>query len=256
MERQVEIRECHMNREAQRFNRFLMFEYNKKSCVRKEDIYYERESEIDTHKHGNTHKVIFPENTKKKEIKSDDREEFEDGERITEFKNREKIHKPLRDSVLYTPLDIGRIESSLLSLGDKRHESSFCNRSYENIEDETDNEYSNNLPKVGSMDPLYDESEELVLQFEYIDVREGDLVEDNTTEPDSREKRGEEIEFLQKRGTHDEFPSRTYDRFPKHMLFRNPVMLMMDIRRRNLVRFGRILRDFHKVRKRGNSKRL
>lgn len=213
MKGDIEIVECHTNRETQCLEGFLVLEYDEEPSIREEDIHEKRKPEVDGYEDADTRKIVPSKYSQEKEIEGDDREELEDRERIGELENRQEIQESSGDSVLYSPLCVGMIEISFLSFGDEGDESSFCDGSEENIEDNPHSKSSENLPEIGSMHPLDDESEEFIFELEDVDIRERDLVEYDTTEPDGREKGREEIKFLEKGGGHDEFPSRTYDRF-------------------------------------------
>lgn len=163
-----------------------MLEYDEEPGIGKEYIHEKGESQIDGHEYADTHEVILSEDTQEEEIESDDREQLEDRERIAEFKNREEIEQSSRYPVSDTSLVIDDILSPLLSACDERDESSFCYRSNHYVEEDADDESCGKLPKIGGMDPLYDDGEELVLELEDIDVGECQLVEDDTTQIDGR----------------------------------------------------------------------
>jgi len=213
VEGDIEIMERHTDRETQGLECLLLFEDDEEACIGEEDIHKKGEPEIDGHEYRNAHKIVFPEYPEEKEIEGYDREEFEYSKGIAELENREEIHESAGNPISETPLRIGGFKGSVLPLGDEGYESSFRNRRYEYIEDDPDRERSDDLPKIGGMDPLYDEREKLVLEFEYVNVRKGDLVEDDTTQVDSGEQGGEEIEFLYEGGAHNQIPGRTHDGF-------------------------------------------
>ena len=68
------------------------------------------------------------------------------------------------------------------------------------------------------MHPLNDVCKELILEMENIDVGEGKLVEEDTTEVYGREERWKEVELLQKGGVHNQVPGWSDDGFSQYML--------------------------------------
>ena len=147
-----------------------MFKYDKKPCVRKENVHEKGKTKIDDHEYGDTHEIIFPEYSQEEKIEGNNGEEFEDGERIAELENREKIHKATRDSIPESSLGFTRFKRPVLPLGYEGYEASFCDRSDKEVEDNPDYECSDDLQKVRGMYPLYDESKKLIFELKYIDV--------------------------------------------------------------------------------------
>ncbi len=155
--------------------------------IGKKDIYQKRKSEIECHQNSDAHKVALSKYSQEEYIKSYNREKFEYRKRITQFKNREEIHKSSRDSISESSSSIDSICGFFLSFCYKRDESSFCHWCYEHIKKNPYGKCYENLPEVRCMNPLDDNSKKLIFEFKDIDVRKSELVQDNTTEIDCRE---------------------------------------------------------------------
>lgn len=219
MESYLNIMNRHSNRETEGFQGFFVFKDDEKPGIRKEYIDDKRKSEVQGHTYTDAHEIIFSKNTQEKEVKRDDREKFEKCQRVPEFEKREEIQKSTGNPISDTSFVVDYISTSFLPACYERDESSFRDRRQEYMKEDTDNERCDKLPKIRSVHPLNDESKKLILQFEYINIGKGELIEDDTTQIYGRQERGKEIEFLEEGGGHNEFPGWSDDRFSQEMFF-------------------------------------
>lgn len=176
MEGDAQVADGHPDGETEGFQCFLVFKDDKEPCVRKEDIDQKGKTEVDAHKYRDTRKIVLSEYSQEKEVESDDREEFEKGEGIGELENRKKVHKSAGNPVPEPSSRTREFKILFLFLGDEGYEASFCNRGQEDIEDDSDRQSSNDLPKIGSMYRFYNEGKKLILEVKNIDIRKGELV--------------------------------------------------------------------------------
>lgn len=126
------------------------------------------------------------------EIECDDGEELEERHRIRELEYGQEED----ESSGYAVSVRRRIVMIRGFLPYERDETDLRHRCDREMQDESDPHSCKDLPEVDRMRPLDDEREELILELEDVNVREGKLVEDDTSEIDRREERGEEVEFL------------------------------------------------------------
>jgi len=219
MKSNVEIMECHIYRETDSLESFFVLKDNKEFRIGKE--YIDEKSKDKIYKYANTNReeIILPKDTEKKEIESDDWEELKKRHCIMEFKYREKVKYPLR----YTISNPVNSFTIICFLFYEWQESYFCYRCDENIEDNCTTKDDEYLYEIRFMNKLNNEGKELVFETEYIDIRKGNLIQDDESEIDGWKEWWKEIEFFDEGFMCDEFPGREDD-----FLFKEEIFLMFS----------------------------
>lgn len=172
--RNINVSECHASRESKWDERGLVFEYDKELRICKTHVQKEGKDKVDSHDDTDGARISDSEETEEEYIESDDREWLEYSSDIVYLEYREKVSEPVKES-LYGSMCFF---STSLPVGiDHLDNSTIRDRLEYHIEEKYRCESNDNLNKVVRMSELREYSKDLIFFLEYIDVCEGDLID-------------------------------------------------------------------------------
>ncbi len=172
--RNVNVSECHASRESKRDECSLVFEYDKELRICKTHVQKEGKDKVDSHDDTDGARISDSEETEEEYIESDDREWLEYSSDIVYLEYREKVSEPVKES-LYCSMCF--FSTSLPVRIDHLDDSTIRDRFEYHIEEKYRCQSNDNLNKVVRMSELREYSEDFILFLEYIDVCEGDLID-------------------------------------------------------------------------------